>query len=383
MAYDLATTPSTDLRVQANGDAHLANFGIYDTPERNVVFDLNDFDESLPGPWEWDIKRLATSIVLAGRASGFHPGAVQAAVLAASGTYRERLADFARMGYLAVWCAQVDEHAVLQFLRRAADTQHSDKRSMVRHAAHAFADARHQSELLLVAQLARVVQGELRFVESPPVVVHEPGEQADMWRRTLLESYQISLQDDRRSLLERFTLVDVARKVVGVGSVGTRCHVLLLYGRGPDDPLLLQVKEATASVLEPYLGHSQYPNHGQRVVNAQQRTQAAPDSFLGWGATPEIQFYVRQLRHVKGVWHLVGMTPTQLDEYARLCGWALARAHARSGDPALISGYLGTSDRFDHAVATFAQRYADQTERDHAELVKAVQQGRLAAELDV
>jgi uncharacterized protein (DUF2252 family) len=374
MAHDLASTPTTSIRVQANGDAQIANFAIYDTPEGNVVFDLRDFDESLPGPWEWDLKRLATSIAMAGRSNGLSADAERAAVLAAGRSYRERLAQFARMG-LAVWSAQIDAHDVLKYLRHVEHDHPGDK----------------QSAATELGTLTHVVDGKLSLVDDPPLLTHggipetareeaiRSGEGEEAWARTLLESYQSSLREDHRELLARFAPVDVVRSIMGIAGVGTRRYILLLRGRSQDDQLFLQVKEATISALERYLPPSAYPNHGQRVVNGQQRTQATPDMFLGWGAIPAFHYYVRQLRPSKAA-----PPPKQhLQEYAALCGWALARAHARTGDPAMISGYIGQSERFDEILAAFAHAYADQTERDYETLIKAVKEKRLTPESGV
>ncbi|HEX9068220.1 MAG TPA: DUF2252 domain-containing protein [Ktedonobacterales bacterium] len=370
MAGDLATMPVSGLRVQAAGDAHLANFGIYATPERNRVFDVNDFDETLPGPWEWDVKRLATSIVVAGRTGGLTPGACAYAAAAALKSYREQMRGYAQMGYLAVSYAQIDERAVLRFL------EHSAQREVER----TFAQAARQSTAHELEKLTTLVDGKPRLKESPPLMMHETDARASERMYTMLEGYLTSLRPDRQELLRQYSVVDVARKVVGVGSVGTRCFVILMLGASDADPLLLQVKEADTSVLEPYAGPSVYPNHGQRVIMGQQVTQASPDVFLGWGVSSGSHYYVRQLHDMKVTYRLEGLSPAALEDYADLCGWALARAHARSGDPARITGYLGRSDIFDRAVVAFANAYADQTEADHAALVAAVKAGKINAE---
>jgi uncharacterized protein (DUF2252 family) len=355
MARDLATTPVTGITVQACGDAHLLNFGLFATPERNLSFGLNDFDETLPAPWEWDVKRLATSFVVAGRTVGFDPAVSRRAALAVVGVYREQLARYAGMRLLEVWYSRVDAEAIVAMSR-------GRRRRAV---AHRLDRAEHHTNLDALPRLTEPVGGTRRFVEDPPLLTHV-AECDDGWVEEVLASYRASLQDNRRRLLRRFRPVDAARKVVGVGSVGTRCYVVLLLGDRHDDPLLLQVKQATTSVLEPYVGRSRYRHPGRRVVSGQRLLQTAGDIFLGWAGDGTSHYYVRQLWDMKGSLDLDTLDPADLVPYARLCGWVLARAHARSGDGAAISGYLGSGDRFDRAVADFAEAYADQTEADHA-----------------
>ena len=370
MARDLATTPASGLTVQACGDAHLSNFGAFATPERNLVFDLNDFDETLPAPWEWDVKRLAASIVVAGRTNGFAPADCTRAALAAVRSYRKRLGSYATMGHLAVGYTRIDSDQVAASLPKV--TQRDWQRGMGR--------AMRRDHLQTLAKMTAVTaDGRIRIVDDPPLIVHHSDELVATYLPTFVQAYQSSIRDDLRALLQRYTYVDFARKTVGVGSVGTRCYVVLLRGNHDADPLLLQIKEATASVLEPYAGKSRYKNHGQRVVRGQQFVQATTDIFLGWGSVEGHDLYVRQLRDMKGSVDVTLLTPDRMALYARLCGWVLARAHARSGDAARIAGYLGGSTTFDEAIASFADAYADQTERDHAALVSAIKDGRVAA----
>jgi uncharacterized protein (DUF2252 family) len=362
MAADLATTPVTGITVQACGDAHLLNFGLFATPERNLVFGLNDFDETLPGPWEWDVKRLATSFVVAARSVGIGAGQARLATLATVRTYREQLARFAAMRALEVWYSRVDGSTIVALA--------TGRRR--REVAARLAAAEHHTNLDALPRLTEPsAEGGRRFVEDPPLLTHvdECGEE---WIEEVLARYRASLPEERRLLLSRFRPHDAARKVVGVGSVGTRCYVVLLVGDRSDDPLLLQVKQATASVLEPYAGRSRHRHHGRRVVTGQRLLQTASDIFLGWTGDGSAHYYVRQLWDMKGSVHLETLSGRDLLGYGRLCGWVLARAHARSGDGAAISGYLGTGDRFDGAVADFAEAYADQTEADYAAFVRTV-----------
>ncbi|HEX2373389.1 MAG TPA: DUF2252 domain-containing protein [Actinomycetota bacterium] len=360
MAADLSTTPVTGIPVQACGDAHLLNFGLFATPERNLIFGLNDFDETLPGPWEWDVKRLAVSFVVAARTVGLGQPQGRRAALAAVRTYREQLARFAGMRLLEVWYSRVDASTIVALSRGR------QRREVVER----LARAEHHTNLEALPRLTEPVDGGRRFVENPPLLTHV-AECDDAWVEEVLARYRSSLQNNRRQLLRRFRPVDAARKVVGVGSVGTRCYVVLLLGDRHDDPLLLQVKQATASVLEPYVGRSRHRHYGQRVVNGQRLLQAASDIFLGWTGDGAAHYYVRQLWDMKGSVDLEAMLPDDLVAYGRLCGWVLARAHARSGDAVAISGYLGSSNRFDRAVATFAEAYADQTETDYAAFLRA------------
>jgi uncharacterized protein (DUF2252 family) len=360
MAHDLAATPVTGLTVQACGDAHLLNFGLFATPERNLVFGLNDFDETLPGPWEWDVKRLATSFVVAGRTVGFDATLGREAAMAVVRVYRERMAQFAGMRLLDVWYARVDATTILALAtgrrRRAV--------------ARRLASAEHHTNLEALPKLTEPASGERRFVEDPPLLTHTE-ECGDAWVQEVLARYRRSLPDERRQLLRRFRTLDAARKVVGVGSVGTRCYVVLLLADRDDDPLLLQVKQATVSVLEPYAGRSRYRHAGRRVVAGQRLLQTASDIFLGWTGDGAADYYVRQLWDMKGSVDLDRLDPADFVPYARLCGWVLARAHARSGDAAAIAGYLGAGDRFDQAVATFAEAYADQNQADYRTFLAA------------
>jgi uncharacterized protein (DUF2252 family) len=373
MAGDLAATPVTGLRVQACGDAHLLNFGAYATPERNLVFDLNDFDETLPGPWEWDVKRLAASLVVAGRDLGLGGAAGAQAAGAAVRAYRERLRAQAALPHLAVWYDRISAADVLGLLRGTSR----------RRAQQDFDRAARRDQLRALATLTTVVDGVLQLRHDPPLLTRASDPRLGDRVRDLYRDNAASLRPELRVLVERYAFVDAARKVVGVGSVGTRCYVLLLRGRGPDDPLFLQLKEARPSVLEPFAGASAAASDGERVVTGQRLLQSASDIFLGWGQAGETHYYVRQLQDMKGAADLAAMTAADLAAYGALCGAALARGHARSGDAAALSGYLGRGDAFDQAVVAFAQRYADQTERDHAALVAAVRAGRVAAEAGV
>jgi len=389
MAADLAGTPTSGLRTQICGDAHLLNFGIYASPDRRLVFDLNDFDETLPGPWEWDVKRLATSIEVAGRDRNFSRKERSAAVLAALARYRTAMREFAGMTTLAVWYSRLEADEILRQLQSGARS--SKDAHVVRTGKQVVTKAATRSNLQAVSALTHEVDGRLQFTSNPPIVERLtdllPSDQRHRLENgltELLQGYADTLSPDRRGLLAAFEVVDMARKVVGVGSVGTRCWILLLLGRGSDDPLILQAKEAEASVLERFLEPSTVPNHGERVVAGQRLMQATSDIFLGWDRLTGIDgrlrdFYLRQLRDGKGSMDITRMVPAGLKAYAELCGWTLARGHARSGDPIAITAYLGSSDAFDVAVATFADRYADRNERDHAGFVRAISKGRLPA----
>jgi len=384
MSADLARTPVSGLRVQACGDAHLSNFGAFAAPDRRLLFDLNDFDESLPGPWEWDLKRLTASFAIAARESGFKRKQRELAVLTAARAYREAMREFAGRTNLEVWYARFD---VEQALHEVEDEDPKDV-SRVR---KGVAKARSKDSLRALAKLTEVVDGEPRIRSEPPLLVpaeellpdsegHDLGELL----AGVLESYRESLPADRQHLLDGYRLRHVARKVVGVGSVGTRAWVILLTGADDSDPLFLQAKEAEASVLEPYAGASRYKNHGRRVVEGQRLMQAASDIFLGWCPALGIDgrrrdFYVRQLWDWKRSAEVERLTPRGLEVYARMCGWTLARAHARSGDRIAIASYLGSGDSFDQAIATFSEDYADQSERDHAALLAAIDSGRIEA----
>ena len=386
MANDLAATPTTGLRVQLCGDAHLSNFGIFGTPERRLVFDINDFDETSPGPFEWDIKRLAASIEIAGRDRGFTALERTAAVRASVAGYRTAMAEFARQTNLEVYYASLDIDRTLDAYRSRVT------KDMAARTERTIAKARTRDSLHALNKMTEVVNGVPRIKADPPLIVRaealmtaEFAGQFAEWVHGCLRSYRNTLETDRRRLLEQYRFVDLARKVVGVGSVGTRAWIALMLGRDNEDPLFLQLKEAQASVLEDFCGASAYRNHAHRVVAGQRLMQAAGDIMLGWMRVVgvdgvERDFYVRQLRDWKGSAEIEQMIPAGLINYAQLCGWTLARAHANSGDRIAIAAYLGKSDVFDRAIATFAARYADQNERDHAELCAAVASGRIEAE---
>ncbi len=391
MASDLATTPVSGLAVQACGDAHLANFGIFGSAERRLMFDINDFDETLPGPWEWDVKRLATSLEVAGRDNGFDSKDRLTVVTAAVASYRQAMRAFARMTNLDVWYA----HADMDQLRAEFDSQMQARQRKMWDKGMAKARTRDSMEEL--TKLTRVVGGRLRIVSDPPLLVPIdeliPEEQELAAFRAQLASligkYRRTLETDRGFLLEQYEFADMARKVVGVGSVGTRCWIILLLGRDGSDPLFLQVKEAEASVLSRFAGTSKYANHGQRVVAGQRLMQATSDIFLGWqrneaglDGRPHDN-YVRQLRDWKYTMPIEAMRPRGMRIYGEACGWTLARAHARSGDRIAIAAYLGGSAVFDKALARFAAAYADQNERDHKSLVDAVVSGGLTAEREM
>jgi uncharacterized protein (DUF2252 family) len=386
MAHDLASTPRAGLRVQLCGDAHLSNVGGYASPERALVFDLNDFDETLPGPFEWDLKRLAASFEIAGRDRDFTKAERTKAVLAAVGSYREWMRKLAGARNLDVWYARLDVETIERNLR------HQQAKHQAAGVAKAAEKARTKDSLKAFAKLTHLVDGEPRIVSDPPLIVPAadlaaeaglPFERLESLIHQLFREYRRTLQQDRRHLLEEFRLVDLARKVVGVGSVGTRCWILLLLGRDSGDPLFLQIKEAQASVLEPYLGKSQYKNHGQRVVAGQRLMQATSDILLGWVHSKETldgaerDFFVRQLWDWKTSVDLDTILPLGLELYGQVCGFLLARAHARSGDRIAIASYLGKGDTFDRALAEFAVAYADQNERDHAALRTAAGEGRI------
>lgn len=370
MAADLATTPNTGLDVQVCGDAHLQNFGLFASPERNLLFDVNDFDETLPGPWEWDIKRLAASVELAARDNGFTADDAQAATLQSVASYRQWMALLADQNQLDVWYAKVDVEKIIPMLP-AAEAKRSTK----------FVEkARRHTTLQALDKLTEVVGGRRVIIDNPPIVEHLPELTTYHAVHTVLDRYKESLQEDKRLLLERFEVIDIARKVVGVGSVGTHCWIALCSAdREDDDPLFLQIKEANRSVLEPWIGASTYSTHGERVVVGQRLMQAASDMFLGWTRFRERHYYIRQLRDMKGSADVATMTPSLLASYAGVCGMTLARAHARTGDPIAISAYLGEGDVFDRALAAFSKDYADQTERDHAELRALIDSGKIEA----
>nr|WP_238435198.1 DUF2252 domain-containing protein [Frankia sp. AgB1.9] len=385
MAADLATTPTSGLTVQLCGDAHLLNFRLLASPERRLVFDINDFDETLPGPWEWDVKRFATSLVIAARANGFGSPERREIITAAVGAYRGWMHRFAAMTNLDVWYAHIDVDELAPRLPGVLSKQASKRVS------RATSRARSRDRLRAFAKLTEVVDGERRFTADPPLLVPiselHTGRDRDRlmrWLSSIVEQYSATLSTDRRSLLARYRLVDFARKVVGVGSVGTRCWVALLLGRDDGDPLLLQIKEAGTSALADHLPGSAYGNQGERVVAGQRLMQAASDIFLGWQRVDGLDghkrdFYVRQLQDWKGIAEPERMDVDGLALFGRLCAATLARAHARSGDSIAIAAYLGGGTAFDQAVAAFAEAYADQNEADHAALVEAVRSGRVSA----
>jgi uncharacterized protein (DUF2252 family) len=388
MASDLATTPVSGLPVQACGDAHLSNFGIFGSAERRLVFDVNDFDETLPGPWEWDVKRLAASLEVAARDNGFPARERRGIVTATVAGYRLAMRSFAGMTNLDVWYAHLD----VDQLRADLDAQLTLRQR--KRLDQGIAKARTRDSMREVAKLTRVVDGRQRIISDPPLLVPVdellPGD-ADRTAfigqlGSLISQYRRTLETDRRYLLEQFEPSDMARKVVGVGSVGTRCWIILMLGRDAADPLFLQIKEAERSVLSRFVGASKYTNQGQRVVAGQRLMQAASDIFLGWQRTQAgldgktRDFYVRQLRDWKFSLDVTAMIPAGLRAYGQVCGWTLARAHARSGDRIAIAAYLGTSDVFDRAVADFASVYADQNERDYQALAEAAASGRITAE---
>jgi uncharacterized protein (DUF2252 family) len=370
MAADLAPAPRTSLRVQVCGDAHLSNFGVYASPERTLVFDLNDFDETLPGPFEWDVKRLAASFAVAGRSLGWKPALSQRAITFAMGSYRLRMAEFARNGALDTWYSKLALEDLRAYLPR-------DRRVGID---LAIERAQRRDNLGALRKVTEVVDGRRRLVDQPPLMVRvtDPGLEERL--HDVFRDYRRTLAPERRQLLSRYRFVDLARKVVGVGSVGTRCWVAYLEGADEGDPLFLQVKEAGPSVLEAHLGRAAERHPGQRVVNGQRLMQAASDVFLGWVTGPGGQhYYWRQLWDAKLSADLERFQEPGLLAYARACGWALARAHARSGSPISIAAYLGTSGRFEQSMVAFAEAYADQNDRDHAALVAAIDAGRLVA----
>jgi uncharacterized protein (DUF2252 family) len=391
MASDLATTPTSGLRVQLCGDAHLSNFGIFGTPERRIIFDINDFDETAPGPWEWDVKRLATSLEVAARENGYTPADRTAIVETSARSYRTAMAVFAAQTNLEVFYASLDSGTATAM----AELQGVATRKMRKRAETAIAKARTRDSIQAFNKLTHMVDGQPRIVSDPPLVVPVtellPGETAhefNEWAHARLREYRKTLETDRRLLLEGYEFIELARKVVGVGSVGTRAWIALMLGRDDADPLFLQIKEAEASVLEAFCGRSEYRNHAHRVVAGQRVMQAASDALLGWFrvAGPdgvERDFYVRQLRDWKGSAEIEAMVPKGMEVYAGGCGWTLARAHARSGDRIAIASYLGKSDIFDRSIGAFASAYADQNERDYKALQGAAKGGRIVAEVAV
>ncbi|HWX96063.1 MAG TPA: DUF2252 domain-containing protein [Solirubrobacteraceae bacterium] len=387
MASDLARTPRSGFAVQCCGDAHLSNFGVFASPERRLVFDLNDFDETLPGPWEWDVKRLAASMMIGAQDNGFPVKDQDQIVLDTVEGYRTAMTGFAGIKNLDVWYARADVETLLAEFGSQMTTK------MVKRTGKALAKARTRDSMSAFSKLARVIDGEPRIVADPPLIVPlddlaTGAERHEIlgWLQELLHSYRSTLEFDRRHLLEEFRLADFARKVVGVGSVGTRAWIALMLGRDDQDPLFLQMKEAEASVLEKFVARSQFENHGERVVVGQRLMQAASDIFLGWVRVPagldgkQRDFYGRQLRDWKGSAEVEQMVPRGMSSYGRLCGWTLARAHARSGDPVAIAAYLGKGPTFDRAIVEFSHAYAEQNERDYKALQQAVESGRITAE---
>lgn len=386
MANDLAGTPDSGLRAQLCGDAHMLNFRLLASPERHLMFDINDFDETLPGPWEWDVKRLAASLVIAGRENGFTDAERATIVRAAVRSYRLRMREYAAMRHLDVWYAKVDAEQLRELASERLPRRESRRLSAV------MDKARTRDSLQAFEKLTEVVDGQRRISSAPPTLVRaadllpdlERGRLEDMFR-DLVARYGASLSSEREHLLRQFTMVDMARKVVGVGSVGTRCWIILLLGRDGDDPLLLQAKEADESVLAPYVGAGEYQSQGRRVVAGQRMMQAAGDIFLGWERVhapdgEDRDFYVRQLRDWKGIAEPARQVPGTMRAFGEVCGGTLARAHARSGDRIAIASYLGRGDVFDRAVTRFAESYADQNERDHQALLDSVAAGRVSAE---
>ena len=373
MAWDLSQTPATGIRVQACGDCHASNFGGFASPERQLLFDINDFDETLQAPWEWDVKRLAASITLASRELGLGGGHCEDAVRTMTQSYREHIREYAHMRALEVWYSHMDAEVFVEEAKTAAARkrwERVEKKARLQTAEHIF------------PKFAKVMNGRTRIVDHPPLVYH-PRESDVMQKHVtqMFRDYRETLPAERRVILDRYHILDVARKVVGVGSVGTRCAVALLMA-GEHDPMLLQFKEALPSVLEPYAGKSRYANHGARIVTGQRMLQSASDVFLGWTHDEEGRsYYFRQLRDMKMKIDLESMTKGDWLEYVEICGWTLARAHARTGDPALIGGYLGKNDMFDSALSKFAASYADQADRDHATLVKAIRAGKVKADV--
>jgi uncharacterized protein (DUF2252 family) len=387
MASDLANTPDSALKVQCCGDAHLSNFGVFASADRRLVFDINDFDETLPGPWEWDVKRLAVSMLIAARDDGFGRKEQDRIVLDTVSGYRTAMREFAAMTNLDVWYARMEIESLLK------EYAPQFARKQVKRTEKVLAKARTKDSMSAFAKLTQQVEGRPEIVDESPLIVPlrvlvpgPDGERLFDWLHKMTRNFRTSLEHDRRVLLEQFQLADFARKVVGVGSVGTRAWIGLFFGRDGEDPLFLQFKEAEASVLEEYLGKSSFKNHGQRVVTGQRLMQASSDIFLGWLHVAEgmdgrpRDFYGRQLKDWKGSAEIEQMVPEGMAVYGRLCGWTLARAHARSGDRVAIAAYLGGGEAFDRAILEFSKAYADQNESDYQALVEAVQSGRITAE---
>jgi uncharacterized protein (DUF2252 family) len=384
MANDLAGTPRSGITVQVCGDAHLLNFGVFASPERRLVFSINDFDEAFPGPPEWDVKRLAASFAIAGRDNGYTAKERKGVLLNLLGEYRAAMGRFAGMTNLQVWYATADIEELMRNLRATAVQRKRTEATL--------AKARTKDSMEALGKLTHVVDGERRIISAPPLIqpleelaTGVEAEQVLDWLRAELRKYRQTLQSDRRHLLEDFRLAQIGRKVVGVGSVGTRAWILLLFGRDQSDPLFLQAKEAQASVLEGLVGRSPYKSNGERVVHGQHLMQSESDIFLGWSKTTGLDgvtrdYYFRQLHDWKGSAKVETMRPSGMSQYARICAWTLARAHARSGDRIAMASYLGTSDVFDRAIAEFSEAYADQNERDYDALVQAEKDGRITVQ---
>jgi uncharacterized protein (DUF2252 family) len=374
MSADLKANGETSgIHVQACGDMHVANFGVFASAERNLIFGINDFDETLPGPWEWDLKRLVASIVASGRFLGADKNLCRDAVVAAVKTYRNKMKEFAYMGRMELWYSTISDKDILKTLSPSAR----------KGAEKIFGKAKERTHLQVLGKMTDLVDEKFRLQENAPFIVRETHTQNGLPIEEalglFLESYFLSLADDRKTLLKNYRIVDVARKIVGVGSVGTRCWIIFLLGNHSNDPLFLQIKEAQPSVLEPFVSPSSYTNHGQRVVAGQRLIQAAPDIFLGWGEKDGIHFYVRQLRDMKGgvEFDPKKVTVKNMPQYCSLCAWASALSHAKSGDAAMIAGYAGNSEELDEAMVRFAFAYADQTEKDHQALAAAGKSGRI------
>jgi uncharacterized protein (DUF2252 family) len=408
MAADLAATPVAGLEAQLCGDAHLSNFGAFASPERRLLFDLNDFDETLPGPFEYDVKRMSASFTVAARNNGFSQADARAATLASAASYREAMASFAQMRTMDIWYARLDEDQLVvavrsgiadltkaakkgtKAARKRAEKRAKQAKKAQKRALRAAEKAHTRDSLQALSKLGELVDGRYRIVSQPPAVIPARDlatmsgispDDLDHVVRQQFQAYRATMREDQRRLLDRFQIVDMAHKVVGVGSVGCQAFIVLLQGRDAHDPLFLQVKEAVASVLEPCVRKSRHRQHGQRVVVGQRMMQAASDIYLGWTRDPadNRHYYWRQLRDMKGSADVEAMTPPALTFYAWICGWTLARAHARSGDPIAIAACLGDGDGFDLAITDFSQRYADQNERDYQQFVDAVRSGRLKA----
>ena len=394
MAEDLKDTPRAGLHSQLCGDAHLSNFGVFASPERRLLFDLNDFDETLPGPFEYDVKRMSASFTIAARNNSFTRDDAREVTLTAVRAYRAAMAKFAQMRTLDIWYARLSEEDLMEAIDLAVATQTGKAlkkaENMSQTARKNISKARNRDSMQALSKLAERVDGTYRIVSQPPMIVPArdlggsfgmSAEEVEQVIREQLRSYRATLPHDRRHLLERFEVVDVARKVVGVGSVGTRSFIVLLQGRDQQDPLFLQVKEATRSVLEDHLPKSRFRQPGERVVQGQRMMQASSDIFLGWtkGSQNNRYLYWRQLRDMKGSAVVEGMNPLGMTFYADACGWTLARAHARSGDSVAIAAYLGKSDKFDRSITDFSERYADQNDRDYQTFADAVRSGRLEA----